>query len=146
MANINTITVGSTTYGIAESGYSISDVYSTTEREIGTWIDGKKVYQKTFTGNLPASSTVSLVPSSLVQNVTNVLDYKVAFKSAEVPSYVVGFVPERTSNASGASEHCKCTCNGFSITNTASAQNFRFDLTNSATRGYTYALTMIYTK
>jgi hypothetical protein len=31
--------------------------YSTTEQEIGTWIDGKKLYQKTFTGSMPTTGS-----------------------------------------------------------------------------------------
>lgn len=34
----------------AEATQQIRDVYSTTERKIGTWIDGKPIYRKVFTG------------------------------------------------------------------------------------------------
>lgn len=37
--------------------------YSTEEKRIGTWIDGKPLYQITFTGTLPASGTLSSVIS-----------------------------------------------------------------------------------
>ena len=54
MANIEQIQVGDTTYDIAESGYAISEQYSTTEKVIGTWIDGKTVYQSVVTINNPS--------------------------------------------------------------------------------------------
>ena len=34
-----------------------ANVYSTTEKRIGTWIDGKPLYQCTFTGTTPSSNT-----------------------------------------------------------------------------------------
>lgn len=36
--------------GILSNMFQRSDIYSTTERMIGQWIDGKPLYQKTFTG------------------------------------------------------------------------------------------------
>lgn len=39
--------------------------YSTTEQEIGTWIDGKKLYQVTLTGNLPATVDTDTVVASI---------------------------------------------------------------------------------
>ena len=39
--------------------------YSTTEQEIGTWIDGKKLYQKTITGNLPATVDTDTVVANI---------------------------------------------------------------------------------
>lgn len=43
--------------------------YSLEEKEIGTWIDGKKIYRKTLTGStLPASGTI------LISNVDSVIN------------------------------------------------------------------------
>lgn len=33
------------------------DIYSTTEQRIGTWINGKPLYEKTYTGNAPYVAT-----------------------------------------------------------------------------------------
>ena len=33
-----------------------SNIYSTTEKRIGTWIDGKPLYQKTYTGTIPTGA------------------------------------------------------------------------------------------
>lgn len=41
------------------------NAYSTTEQEIGTWIDGKKLYQKTITGNLPTTVDTDTVVASI---------------------------------------------------------------------------------
>lgn len=46
---------------------SITD-YSTTEKVVGTWIDGKPIYQKTFSGVLSTSST----EESIAHNISNV--------------------------------------------------------------------------
>ena len=36
--------------------------YSLTEREIGTWIDGKRVYEKVIPGYLPTATTGASIP------------------------------------------------------------------------------------
>lgn len=46
---LNKLQVGSTIYGVSGGGSS-GHTYSTTEQIVGTWIDGKTVYEKTFTG------------------------------------------------------------------------------------------------
>ena len=54
MAKIENIKVGNTTYQILGGG-NIS--YSTTEQDTGmTWIDGKKIYQKTLSFTMPTTS------------------------------------------------------------------------------------------
>lgn len=48
---------------------NIENQYSLEEKEIGTWIDGKKIYRKTLTGStLPASGTI------LISNVDSVIN------------------------------------------------------------------------
>ena len=57
---------GCTAYAIirytktTDSAVSMGDDtdYSTTEKIVGTWIDGRPVYQKTFTGTIPANTFV----------------------------------------------------------------------------------------
>lgn len=46
---LNKLQVASTIYQIPSGGGG-SHTYSTTEQIVGTWIDGKTVYEKTFTG------------------------------------------------------------------------------------------------
>jgi len=50
MARIDQIQVGEDIYdmNIVETKYAISDQYSTDEKIIGTWVDGKPIYQKTI--------------------------------------------------------------------------------------------------
>lgn len=48
--------------------------YSTTEREIGTWIDGKKLYQKTFTYNFIQGSGLQLLTISTLTDVDKVVE------------------------------------------------------------------------
>ena len=58
-----------------------SDNYSTTEKVIGTWIDGSSIYQKTISlGNLP-NNTTSCTATGItgLKNVINI--YGIAIKS-----------------------------------------------------------------
>lgn len=56
-----------------------TDVYSTTERIVGTWIDGKPIYEKSGTSNHSAGEAKLLVsaPNSKIISVTG------AFKSTD---------------------------------------------------------------
>jgi hypothetical protein len=60
------------------------DAYSTIETKVGTWIDGKPIYRKVFTG-LPVASTWSqhLVDSS---NQESLVSYTILGKSGTSPS------------------------------------------------------------
>lgn len=54
--------------------------YSTTEKEIGTWIDGKKLYQKTFTGSMPTTGNshnidISTLGVDTVYDVSGMIEY-----------------------------------------------------------------------
>ena len=47
--------------------------YSTTEQQIGTWIDGKPLYQKTYSFNLPTTAGYSdIVIDSSIENMGNI--------------------------------------------------------------------------
>lgn len=42
---------------LVNSQAEVTNVYSTTEQVVGTWIDGKPIYRKVFSGTTPSSST-----------------------------------------------------------------------------------------
>lgn len=48
----------------AGSGGGSGEHYSTTEQVIGTWIDGKPLYQKCFTGTLTSSERIATILES----------------------------------------------------------------------------------
>ena len=53
------------------------DVYSTDERVVGTWIDGKPIYQKTITGTFPSTTSTSAFDagSNIANNVAEIINY-----------------------------------------------------------------------
>lgn len=48
--------------------------YSTTEKEIGTWIDGKKLYQRTISYSIPTGSGLQKLVIETLSNVDNVVE------------------------------------------------------------------------
>lgn len=54
---LNKLQVGSTIYGVSGGGGSGHN-YSTTEQVIGTWTDGKPLYERTFEGTTASSSSI----------------------------------------------------------------------------------------
>ena len=74
--------------------------YSTTEQEIGTWIDGKKLYRKVIDfGALPNNST-----KEVLHNVTNVdniyINYGASFVKQNGTNYKFGVTHTNTSSMS----------------------------------------------
>lgn len=55
---------------LPESG----EVYSTEETRIGTWVDGRPLYQKTFVIDLSASNQSSTIPNSVIESTGNIID------------------------------------------------------------------------
>lgn len=58
-----------------------NNIYSTTETVVGTWIDGKPIYRKVFTGNIASSIEHGLTNVSFV----NSYGYIISSSSAFVP-------------------------------------------------------------
>jgi hypothetical protein len=55
----------------AVESYGTDTTYSTDEHVVGSWIDGRPVYQKTITGTVPSSSSTQNI--QIGANVENVL-------------------------------------------------------------------------
>ena len=58
-------------FGLVATGIDSANLYSTTERVVGQWIDGKPLYQKTFNMteafnvNASSSKTITLISSGV---------------------------------------------------------------------------------
>ena len=63
--NSNMVTIWYTKSTDAANSYNYADEndYSTTEKIVGTWIDGKTIYQRTFTGTLGSNGASNLITS-----------------------------------------------------------------------------------
>lgn len=62
---------GMVTISSTGGGSSAGDVYSTEEQVIGTWIDGKPLYQKTFIGTVSSDGTFPAIEIAGVQTWVN---------------------------------------------------------------------------
>ena len=60
-----------------QSGGSASDDYSTTEQVIGTWIDGKPIYRKTFEVNFHTNGQVWVDTGCVINDIETLVDYKI---------------------------------------------------------------------
>ena len=85
-------------FGLVATGIDSANLYSTTERVVGQWIDGKPLYQKTFNMteafnvNASSSKTITLI-SSGVDKIIN-QNGCVAFSTGQtelIPSVLIGF-------------------------------------------------------
>ena len=66
---------------IIKAKSTAADDYSTTEKIVGTWIDGKYIYQKTFTGTMPSTENTALsIP--IGASVSNVFVKNAMYKNA----------------------------------------------------------------
>lgn len=77
----NTLTAGT---GVSISGNTISAPvnYSTTEHVVGTWIDGKPIYEKTISlGSMPNTATVSKSISST--NINIIKSFLYTYRSSD---------------------------------------------------------------
>lgn len=82
---------------ILESGGGGSHTYSDEEHEVGTWVDGSKVYEKTIhhTGGTQGDQTI---PHGIT-GITRILDYEVSVLDNDYSQYKSFFVLPRIDNA-----------------------------------------------
>ena len=62
-------------YLVVANKFNKADLYSTTEKVVGCWTDGRPIYQKTFTGTIPNATTVGTGVSSTISVGASVQDY-----------------------------------------------------------------------
>lgn len=70
-ATTSTFTVTNGSSGEGGTGSSL-EIYSTDETTIGTWIDGKTIYRKVYTGNSIAVPSGNSVTESITHGVANI--------------------------------------------------------------------------
>lgn len=78
--SLNDIIQSASVQGNAVAGNGL--VYSTTEQVVGRWINGKPIYQKTFTSVLPTATTMGSIVYSYIDigaQVETVVDQKGKF-------------------------------------------------------------------
>lgn len=83
----NIVDVSQRYIGLLEEAYQeggsggSGDIYSTEEREVGTWTDGSKIYEKTFTGLSVATNGTSWVNLVEISGIAQVIDVEM-FRTA----------------------------------------------------------------
>ena len=58
------------------------ETYSTSETRVGTWIDGKPIYRKTFT--IPSFSINEISVNTGLTTISNIVNWKGCFKRADI--------------------------------------------------------------
>lgn len=72
---------------------ALLDVYSTTEQKIGTWIDGKPLYRKTFDITTPSTAnTNTVIQNTFVQNLDKVIDIRGIIHSTVYNTYAQDYI------------------------------------------------------
>ena len=148
--------------GPAGSGTPLT--YSTTERSVGTWVDGKTIYQKTFTGTMPTftdtgSASMASNPGTLVFNLGFKLDMLVSIEAMHKsrtnnwrpfnPCYTTKWSGRQAtvSGDTGISLYgCWITVCGNSSTSDTGTNAVKITSTNTSGNGGTYYITLRYTK
>lgn len=94
IANNISYTPQDKTWGVTNVGAALdslmlsktSDNYSTEEKVVGTWIDGKKIYQKTYRSTLPDATSTSSATGQINVSDLNVDDTINIFGYSKVTS------------------------------------------------------------
>ena len=68
--------------------FSKSDLYSTDEKIVGQWIDGKPLYQKIFTGTVAAGASSDILFTDIIPNIESLVFYHAKGKRHDMTGYV----------------------------------------------------------
>ena len=111
-------------------GGSSSMNYSTDEQVIGTWVNGKPVYQRTLTGSLPSSFS----GDEIVGTIANISEFISGIGSINVDNSLYQMTVPFVNSDTAAGLY-------------KDGNNIRISLTNkSRFFGQSYAITICYTK
>lgn len=137
-----------------------SDIYSTTEKVVGCWTDGRPVYQKTFNYTMPNVSTdgTRTVGSfvAIGASVGTVVDIQATLYSASASTYdVVNYVDKLTestdtyrkytrffvvNNSASSNKNTLCAlCNDISFSGATAYVTLQYTKTTDAANSYNYA-------
>jgi len=103
--NRETVTISKTEYEKLLNSSNANN-YSTDEKIIGTWIDGKPLYQKTVTVNCGANGSTWYYENHNIANIADIADYSFSVKNTGGWYYCIG---------SGANSSNGYITNGFSL-------------------------------
>ena len=125
--------------------YADPNDYSTSEKIVGTWIDGKPIYQKTFTSTMPTVTTDGSFVHSFMSVGSSVNEFIRLDAMMKTSNYL--FAPlERDSSTSNGM--VQAYVSGMSNSYGTSSDRNKIRISNSAVNfsGYTVYITAQYTK
>ena len=125
-----------TTDSVNSYNYANENDYSTSEKIVGTWIDGKPLYQKTFTGTVSSSSSITF--NNIGATVDTIVDIKPILHN-DGQNVILPFFND------GMNGKVALVVNDNSISSNKN-QYFCYATNLSGMVGKTYTLTIQYTK
>ena len=140
-----TIQYTKTTDAANSFNYGDPNEYSTTEKIVGTWTDGKPLYQKTITGTMPTVTTDGSFVHSFVSVGSSVNEFIRLDAMMKTSGYL--FAPlERDSSTSNGM--VQAYVSGMNNSYATSSDRNKIRISNSAVNfsGYTVYITAQYTK
>ena len=128
-ATLNKLQVGTTIYDVPSGGGSSGHTYSQTEQIVGTWIDGKTIFEKTFRVDVSSSTSGSI---QLANNIDIVIR-------------IEGFVIQNSSNNEVMVNFCNDSSDKANIFFRESEKSIQIRTGTTYGKGI-YYLTVQYTK
>lgn len=120
-------------------------IYSTTEKVVGCWTDGRPVYQKTFTGTMPTVTTDGSFVHSFISVGSSVNEFIRLDAMMKTSGYLFASLERDSSTSNGM---VQAYVSGMNNSYTTSSDRNKIRITNSAVNfsGYTVYITAQYTK
>lgn len=127
--------------------YANENDYSTSEKIVGTWINGDTIYQKTFTGTVPTCSTNGTEVHDYVSigaSIDTIVSVKGIAMTSANKCIQLSFTGASADATTGNVPQIRISC----MTNDASSNANKIDISNNRVSysGYTYHVTIQYTK
>ena len=148
---IYNITIQYTKTTDSATSIGVDTDYSTTEKIIGTWIDGKPLYQKVLTGTVPTCSTNATGVTSLVSvgaTVDSYIKVSCMSKSATSNSYMdsATYFPDYPIGTENKYVGLRLFAYPNNASTTANKNKVAIVNSSTANNNATYALVIQYTK
>lgn len=125
--------------------YGDPNEYSTTEKIVGTWVDGKTLYQKTFIGTMPAVTTDGSFVHSFVSVGSSVNEFIRIDAMMKTSGHLYAPLERDSSTSNGL---VQAYVSGMDNSYATSSDRNKIRISNSAVNfsGYTVYITAQYTK
>lgn len=121
------------TYSCDYINKNIQDIYSTNETVVGTWIDNKPIYKRTFVGNSGSARTNATV--TIAENQT-----------IDVLIFTEGAYQNKTASSKSYQSLGSDTSALVYDTEGSNANKVIFFINNSSSASFDYYITLYYTK